>query len=128
MKLALLLLALLLAGCATKSTLDIEAIRREQEARYSTRTIQIQTLPPGAIIDRNNDIVGVSPCQLELPRCWDGKWPGAGYYYETLRARWTDGYAQEQTFVSNTTVPKNVVFLHPNPAKILPQAPTLIQR
>lgn len=128
MKTSILLIALLLTGCASRSTLDVSAIKAEQEARYSDRTIQVQTLPPGAIIDLNNNVVGVSPCTLTLKRCWDGAWPANSYNVQLLRARWTDGSYEEQKFLSTAPVPERVVFLHPIPSHIAPPPAVLSQR
>ena len=60
MKTTLLLLCLSLVACATQSTTQTSA----PDPDYYDHHIQVQTLPPGAIIDLNNDVVGISPCEV----------------------------------------------------------------
>jgi hypothetical protein len=110
----LLSLALLLSGCATKSTIDPEASKRAYEAQFSDRTVEIHTLPYGAMIDLNGDVVGVSPCTLELKRCHRDHWPVNGNVVQILRARFWDGSSQEQHFFTTTIPPKKVAFIHPH--------------
>jgi hypothetical protein len=110
----LLSLALLLSGCATKSTIDPEASKRAHEAQFSDRTVEIHTLPYGAMIDLNGDVVGVSPCTLELKRCHRDHWPVNGNVVQILRARFWDGSSQEQHFFTTTIPPKKVAFIHPH--------------
>lgn len=123
-----LIALLLLAGCATRSNIDIAAIKAQQDADWQDHGIAVQTLPPGAIIDWNNDVVGVSPCLVLLKDAYKGQWPYNGYHIHTLRARWTDGALQEQTFVARSPAPKRVVFLHPNPSTHYPKPVNLSQR
>ena len=111
----LLTLALLLSGCATpRSTIDLEASKREYEAKFSDRTVEIHTLPYGAMIDLNGDVVGITPCTLELKRCYQNGWPLNGNPVQILRARFWDGTAQEQHFFTTATPPKKVAFIHPH--------------
>jgi hypothetical protein len=110
----LLTLALFLSGCATKSTIDPEASKRAYEAQFSDRTVEIHTLPYGAMIDLNGDVVGVSPCTLELKRCHRDHWPVNGNVVQILRARFWDGSSQEQHFFTTTIPPKKVAFIHPH--------------
>jgi hypothetical protein len=110
----LLSLALLLSGCATKSTIDLEASKREYEAKFSDRTVEIHTLPYGAMVDLNGDVVGITPCTLELKRCYQGGWPLNGNPVQIIRARFWDGTAQEQHFFTTATPPQKVAFIHPH--------------
>jgi hypothetical protein len=108
-------LALLLSGCATpRSTIDLEASKRAWEAKHSDRTVEIHTLPYGAMIDLNGDVVGITPCTLELKRCYQGGWPLNGNPVQIIRARFWDGTAQEQHFFTTATPPKKVAFIHPH--------------
>lgn len=131
MKAILLILPLALTACASQpSFLEQEIAKRkaQQEVEYADHLIQVQTIPPGAIIDWNGDVAGVSPCQVIIKEAHKAQWPFDGYHTHVLRARWPDGYGQEQLFVARTPAPKHVVFLHPDPNKILPQPPVLTQR
>ena len=124
MKTVLCLLALLLGGCATGPSQleqDIAERKAKRQLEYADHTIQVQTLPAGAIIDWNGDVAGVSPCQVTIKEAYKGEWPFNGYHNHVLRARWTDGTIQEQLFVARTPAPKHVIFLHPNPAFRSPQ-------
>jgi hypothetical protein len=116
----LTLAALLLTGCATpKSTIDVEASKREWEAKFSDRTVRIHSAPSGAMIDLNGDVVGVTPCVLELKRCYRDSWPANGNYVQILRARWLDGTVQEQHFHTIATPPKQVAYLHPHAQSLM---------
>lgn len=131
MKTVLCLLALLLGGCATGPSQleqDIAERKAKRQLEYADHTIQVQTLPAGAIIDWNGDVAGVSPCQVTIKEAYKGEWPFNGYHNHVLRARWTDGYGQEQFFIARTPAPKHVIFLHPNPALHAPKQPSLSQR
>ena len=121
--------ALFLTGCATpKSTIDPEASKREWEAKFTDRTVTIHSAPSGAMIDLNGDVVGVTPCVLELKRCYRDSWPANGLYVQILRARWLDGTVQEQHFHTIATPPKQVAYLHPHAQHYMRQAlPTLSQ-
>jgi len=125
----LALAALILSGCATpKSTIDVEASKREWEAKFTDRTVTIHSAPSGAMIDLNGDVVGVTPCVLELKRCYQGSWPLNGNVVQILRARWLDGTVQEQRFFTTATPPQQVAYLHPHAQHYMRQAlPTLSQ-
>jgi len=111
----LLAFALLLSGCATpSSTIDLEASKRAWEAKHSDRTVEIHTLPYGAMIDLNGDVIGITPCTLELKRCYQGGWPLNGNPVQIIRARFWDGTSQEQHFFTTTIPPKKVAFIHPH--------------
>lgn len=111
----LIFLCLALCGCAsTKSSTDLEAVKREQAALYSDRSVEIHSLPYGAMVDLNGDVVGITPCTLELKRSFKKAWPYNGYYYQTLRARFWDGSVQTQTFPTATDTPQKVAFIHPH--------------
>lgn len=127
MKTILCLLSLCLWGCAATSKIDVEAIKREQESHYSDRTISIHSLPDGALVDLNGDVVGTTPCTLELKRCYESNWPANGYPMQTLRARWFDGMVEFQNFLSNADAPAQVAFMHPNALALSQRQPTLHQ-
>jgi len=122
---------LFLPACATKpSQLEQEIAERklEREANTGDHTIRVETMPPGAIIDWNNDVAGVSPCEVIIKDAYKGQWPGNGYPIQKLNCRWIDGTATVQTFSANTPAPKHVIFLHPNPAYRTSQPSSLSQR
>ena len=112
---ATLLLTLLLSACATRSSLDLKEAKREQAETWADHSIYVQTIPPGAIIDWNNDVAGISPCNIVIPEAYLGQWPGRIYHTNAINARWPDGTFQTQSFAAQTRAPKHVVFLHPNP-------------
>lgn len=119
--LLLLALALLLSGCATA---EHEAARKarlnaEWEAKFTDRVVTIHSAPSGAMIDLNGDVVGVTPCTLDLKRCYRGSWPANGLYVQILRARWLDGTVQEQHFFTVATPPKQVAYLHPHAQSLM---------
>ena len=125
MKILAPILALFLSACAsTKSTFDIEALRREEAANYSDLVVEIHSLPSGAMIDLNGDVVGITPCTLELKRCYKKSWPANGYLFQNLRVRFWDGSIQTQTFPTATDTPQKVAFIHPH-AQNFPRALTL---
>jgi hypothetical protein len=122
--------ALILSGCATA---EREAARKakfnaEWEAKFTDRAVRIHSAPSGAMIDLNGDVVGVTPCNLELKRCYQGSWPLNGNVVQILRARWLDGTVQEQHFFTTATPPQQVAYLHPHAQNYMRQAlPTLSQ-
>ena len=126
----IILAGALLLGCATA---EREAARKakfnaEWEAKFTDRTVRIHSAPSGAMIDLNGDVVGVTPCTLELKRCYRGSWPANGNYVQILRARWLDGTVQEQHFFTTATPPQQVAYPHPHAQNYMRQAlPTLSQ-
>lgn len=126
--LLLLLLSLSLPACATPQPSLLDQILDERAANTGDHLISVQTMPPGAIIDFNNDVVGTSPCTILIPQAYKAQWPANGYTIQTINARWIDGSRANQTFYTGTPMPKHVAFLHPIPNQILPQTPTLSQR
>ena len=115
MKKILIILSLAMSACATpKSAIDVAASKRAWEAKFSDRTVTIHSAPSGAMIDLNGDVVGVTPCTLELKRCYQGSWPANGNIIQILRARWLDGTVQDQHFITTATPPKQVAYLHPH--------------
>jgi hypothetical protein len=115
--LGLLLLALFTTGCAATGSTAAPV----EDPDYYEHRISVQTLPPGAIIDWNNNVVGISPCEIVIPKSFKGHWPNTPSWTETLRARWPDGMWQEQDFDNRRPAPQRVVFLHANPAAHHPQ-------
>lgn len=128
MRTSILLLALLLTGCASTRPSLLDQVLDEREANTGDHLIQVQTMPPGAIIDFNNDVVGVSPCTILVKNSYKANWPSNGLTIQTINARWTDGSRANQTFWTGSPIPKHLVFLHPIPNKILPEPATLSQR
>jgi len=126
--LATLLLAFSLSACATQQSSLLDQIISERESNTGDHLIQVQTMPPGAIIDYNNDVVGVSPCTILVKDSYKANWPSNGLTIQTINARWTDGSRSNQTFWTGSPIPKHVVFLHPIPNKILEQPAVLTQR
>ena len=126
--LATLLLAFSLSACATQQSSLLDQIISERESNTGDHLIQVQTMPPGAIIDLNNDVVGVSPCTILVKDSYKANWPSNGLTIQTINARWTDGSRSNQTFWTGSPIPKHVVFLHPIPNKILEQPAVLTQR
>jgi hypothetical protein len=123
--LSILLLAATLSACATAKTKPEPVVK---EITNSDHRISVSTLPAGAIIDWNNDVAGVSPCNVVIKDAYKGHWPYDFYDIHTIRARWTDGTIQEQTFAARSTAPSRCVFIHPNTALHYPQQPSLTQR
>jgi hypothetical protein len=111
------LILLLLFGCASKQMVGVTA--PEPDPNYSHRTIEIYTLPDGAMIDLNGDVAGISPCNLELKDCFKGNWPSNGYKVQVIRARWLDGTVQTQRFLTDSKAPSKVAFIHPNAKHLL---------
>jgi hypothetical protein len=123
--LATIFLALALCACATQqATPKAQAI----DPDYYDHLISVQTMPPGAIIDLNNDVAGVSPCTILVKDSYKSKWPMNGLTIQTINARWIDGSRANQTFWTGSPIPKHIAFLHPIPNQILPPIPTLSQR
>jgi hypothetical protein len=123
------LAALFLTACATpKSTIDLEASKRAWEAKFSDRTVRIHSAPSGAMIDLNGDVVGITPCTLQLKRCYQAGWPLNGNVVQILRARWLDGTVQEQHFFTTATPPKQVAYLHPYAQNYMRQTPPTLSQ
>jgi hypothetical protein len=125
-----ILLVLILSGCATRSTLDVAAVKREIEASYTDRVVTIHSAPSGAVIDLNGDVIGTTPFVYDLKRCYRGSWPANGHIFQNLRARWLDGMTLVETFATTTTPPKTVLFMHPHATHYMqaPAAPNLTRR
>jgi len=118
-------LALCFSGCATQQA---PPKAQAPDPDYYDQLIQVQTMPPGAIIDLNNDVAGTSPCTILVKDSYKSQWPANGLTIQTINARWIDGSRAYQTFYTGTPIPKHIVFLHPNPNQILPQTPSLTRR
>jgi len=112
-----LIALLFLGGCASKQMVGVAV--PELDTNYSNRTIEIHTLPDGAMVDLNGDVAGISPCNLELINCFQGNWPDNGYKVQILRARWLDGTVQTQRFLTSAKAPSKVAFIHPNAKHLL---------
>jgi hypothetical protein len=123
MKVLVPFLALLLTACASTSTLDLEAIKRQRDADYSDLVVEIHSLPSGAMIDLNGDVVGITPCKLELKRSFRGNWPSNGYDLQALRCRWADGHVEQHLFLTNSKAPKQVAFINPHRQYYTPKKP-----
>jgi len=112
-----LIVLLFLGGCASKQMVGVAV--PEPDPNYSNRTLEIHTLPDGAMVDLNGDVAGISPCNLELKNCFQGNWPDNGYKVQILRARWLDGTVQVQRFLTTAKAPSKVAFIHPNASRLL---------
>ena len=131
MKIILCLLSLCLCACETAAERG-KKMRAEAEAawakNYTPATIKIHSAPDGAVIDHNGDVVGITPCELSLPKCYRGGWPLDGNIIQTLRARWIDGTVLTEYYPLQSTPPKTVLFLHPNAVNLMRQAPATISK
>lgn len=67
----LAILALLLAGCAT------DPVPERYRSAEPVATIEVATLPPGALIYLNNEYLGTSPLTVKLVADQFGKWKQA---------------------------------------------------
>ena len=99
-----LALVAILAGCQTApEPLVREGIRMVP--------VQVATTPPGAIIEYNNEVVGVSPCTIKIPATPDGCWRDFQRAH-VLRAEMADYSDWEyKEYNAGAPIPQHVVFI-----------------
>jgi hypothetical protein len=99
-----LALAAVFAGCQTAP---------EPLVRQGIRMmpVQVVTSPPGAIIEYNNEVVGVSPCVIKLPATPEGNWRDFQQAH-VLRAEMADYSDWEyKEYNAGAPIPERVVFI-----------------
>ena len=104
MKPLAILLAAALTGCQTAP---------EPLVRQGIRMmpVQVVTSPPGAIIEYNNEVVGVSPCVIKLPATPEGNWRDFQQAH-VLRAEMADYSDWEfKEYNAGAPIPERVVFI-----------------
>lgn len=102
-----LALVVLLAGCQTAP----EPIVRQGIRMVS---VQVATSPPNAIIEYNNEVVGVAPCVIKIPATSDGRWRDFQYVH-VLRAEMPDYSDWEyKQYNAGAPIPHHVVFILPD--------------
>jgi hypothetical protein len=113
---ATILFALLLASCAAPQPKPEPEIKRAQP---KPQEIQIQTAPPGALVDWNGNVLGVAPVTIELTPSFyqyasHYSWPSNGARTQRFRARWPDGAYNTEFFDSNTPPPQAIAIVSPS--------------
>ena len=98
-----LFLALLLSACAAIQKPEPEIKR----AQPKPQEIQIQSAPPGALVDWNGNVFDVAPVTIELTPSFSQyashySWPSNGARTQRFRARWPDGAMNSEFFESDT--------------------------
>jgi hypothetical protein len=106
---ASILFALFLSACAAIQKPEPEIKR----AQPKPQEIQIQTAPPGALVDWNGNVLGVAPVTIELTPSFSQyashyTWPSNGARTQRFRARWPDGAINTEYFDSNTPPPQAI--------------------
>lgn len=112
---AILLTSLLLTACAVLPRPDPQIKR----AQPPPQEIQIQTAPPGAIVDWNGNVLGTTPIVISLtpdfsPYASHYSWPSNGARTQRFRARWPDGALNTEFFDSNTPPPQQIAIISPS--------------
>ena len=111
----ILLTSLLLTACAVLPRPDPQIKR----AQPPPQEIQIQTAPPGAIVDWNGNVLGTTPIVISLtpdfsPYASHYSWPSNGARTQRFRARWPDGALNTEFFDSNTPPPQQIAIISPS--------------
>lgn len=112
---ALLLFPLLfLSACTTTQKPEPEIKRAEPKPQE----IQIQTAPPGALVDWNGNVIGMAPVTIELTPSFSQyashySWPSNGAHIQRFSARWPDGAMNTESFYSNTPPPQAIAIISP---------------
>jgi hypothetical protein len=111
----LALASLLLSACAATQKPEPEMKR----AQPKPQEIQIQTAPPGALVDWNGNVLGVAPVTIELTPSFSQyashySWPSNGARAQRFRARWPDGTMNTEFFDSNTPPPQVIAIVSPS--------------
>jgi len=124
----IILAGALLLGCASTPQKTKANYEAEWAKNYTPTTVRIHSAPSGAVIDRNGDIVGTTPCDMVMPQCWRGGWPADGQVIQKIRARWLDGTTLYEFYPISSTPPKTMLFLHPNAVNYMRQAPPTLSQ
>jgi len=111
------LFALLLSACATTQKPEPE-IKRAQPKPVE---ILIQTAPPRALMDWNDNVLGLAPVTIELTPSFSQyasqySWPSNGASTQRFRARWPDGTMKTEFFESDTPPPQAIAIVSPSVA------------
>ena len=111
----ILLTSLLLTACAVLPRPDPQIKR----AQPPPQEIQIQTAPPGAIVDWNGNVLGTTPIVISLtpdfsPYASHYSWPSNGARTQRFRARWPDGALNTEFLDSNTPPPQQIAIISPS--------------
>jgi hypothetical protein len=112
---ATLFFALLLSACAAPQKPEPEVKR----AQPKPQEIQIQTAPPGALVDWNGNVLGAAPITIELTPDFSQyashySWPSNGARTQGFRARWPDGAINTEFFESDTPPPQAIAIVSPS--------------
>ncbi|MFM8764716.1 MAG: hypothetical protein ACKOEZ_07770 [Spartobacteria bacterium] len=106
---------LLLSACSVVQKPEPEIKR----AQPKPQEIQIQTAPPGALVDWNGNVLGVAPITIELTPSFNEyashySWPSTGVRTQRFRARWPDGAINTEFFETNTPPPQAIAIVSPS--------------
>lgn len=108
MKILAPILALFLGACATPQPVEPTV----RTAEMVPQKIVIQTYPAGGLIDLNGNVLGTSPVEMQvMPRNHAQWWPYEPNPSQTFRARWPNGAVAQETFWTNSPMPKQVGIL-----------------
>jgi hypothetical protein len=110
---AIIFLCLFLISCSTRPPAPPPPERR---ATLPPHTITIRTSPPGGIVDWNGDVLGAAPVQITFVPAYTyrPRWPDNGHLVEIFRARWPNGDAAAETFISSSTPPSEIGIVSPS--------------
>ena len=100
-------------GAAAEAAVEIK------RAQPKPQEIQIQTAPPGALVDWNGNVLGVAPVTIELTPSFSQyashySWPSNGARTQRFRARWPDGAINTEFFESDTPPPQAIAIISPS--------------
>jgi PBP1b-binding outer membrane lipoprotein LpoB len=107
---AALLLALLLAGCAT-------APEPEVRVAEPVKTIDIRSWPPGLVVELNGEYVGTTPLELVVSSTRSGNWTSDYGSFKPifLRASTRDSGGWEQkVWWPGERIPSRILFRIPS--------------
>lgn len=112
----------LLAACATRPPAEPLP---ERPATLPPHQITIRTSPPGGVVDWNGDVLGVAPVTIQfVPQMRFGRpaWPDNNLC-EIFRARWPNGDAAAETFISSARPPTEIGIVGPYQREIILDSP-----